>query len=235
MTTDSLEVFASLLETTMNTRDLGRYRSTDTGEVLKEWRILRSDVQNYPSERDIALLKSKKILTIIDMREEESVRKKPSGFLGREGFFYHNFPIEEGSGIPESVDRVSESYMSIAESKNIVRVFRTIADASTGVMFNCSAGKDRTGVVSAILLGLCGVSEKDIVSDYMLTKTLNRKRFELIRQKYPEIDMNIVIPNERYMAEFLFRLKDKYGSFREYLKSIGLTEEETDRISAKLL
>ena len=235
MTFDNIIVPKSLLETTLNTRDLGVYQSEIFGKKLNKWNILRSDVQNYPSERDIEFLKSKNICTIIDMRGNKDVQRKPSGFVSRAGFTYFNIPIDEGSGIPASVDLVSESYMKIAESTNIVQVFKTIAAASNGVMISCTAGKDRTGVVSAIILGVCGVSDENIIFDYMLTKPCNRERFELLHQKFPEIDMNIIIPTERYMADFIFQLKTKYGSFQQYLFSIGVTKEEIDRISAKLL
>lgn len=225
----------SLLETTLNTRDLGGYQSELSGKRLKSWSILRSDIQNYPSDNDISLLKKHNILTVIDMRGEKDVLRKPSGFSDREGFVYINIPIDEGSSIPESVDAVSESYMNIAQSKNMVQVFQAISSASHGVMINCTAGKDRTGVVCAVLLGLCGVSEDDIVRDYMLTKTYNKERFELIHKNFPEIDMRIVIPSERYMTDFLNQLKSKYGSFREYLITIGVTTDEIESIMTKLL
>lgn len=225
----------SLLETTLNTRDLGRYQSSISGNQLKTWHILRSDVQNYPSVNDIILLKKHRILTVLDLRGTNDVKRKPSGFANQDGFLYINIPIDEGSGIPESTDVVSESYLKIAESTNMPCVFRAIASAPEGVMINCTAGKDRTGVVSAVLLGLCGVSDEDIIRDYMLTKTYNRERFELIHQNFPEIDMNIVIPSERYMKEFLKMFIAKYGSFQDYLTAIGIKKEEIDNIAAKLL
>ena len=89
----------SLLETTLNTRDLGGYQSELSGKRLKSWSILRSDVQNYPSDNDISLLKKHNILTVIDMRGEKDVLRKPSGFSDREGFAYINIPIDEGSSI----------------------------------------------------------------------------------------------------------------------------------------
>ena len=99
----------SLLETTLNTRDLGGYQSELCGKRLKSWKILRSDVQNYPSDNDISLLKKHNISTIIDMRGKKDVLRKPSGFADKEGFVYINIPIDEGSGIPESVDVVSKT------------------------------------------------------------------------------------------------------------------------------
>lgn len=235
MASNKFDIPKSLLETTLNTRDLGGYQSEISGKRLKSWSILRSDVQNYPSDNDISLLKKKNILTIIDMRGKKEVLRKPSGFIEKEGFVYINIPIDEGGGIPASVDDVSESYMNIAESKNMVQVYKSIASAFSSVMINCTAGKDRTGVVSAVLLGLCGVSEEDIVYDYMKTKTCNKERFELIHKNFPDIDMNIVIPSERYMAGFIDQLKLKYGSFREYLIAIGVTRDEIESIVATLL
>ena len=225
----------SLLETTLNTRDLGIYQSVISGRQLRPWQVLRSDVQNYPSDNDISLLRKYHILTIIDLRGRQEVERKPSGFVDQAGFLYINIPIDEGSGIPESTAAVSESYLKIAESPHMIRVFQAISSAPEGVMINCSAGKDRTGVVSAVLLGLCGVSDEDIIHDYMLTKTYNRERFELIHHNFPDIDMSIVIPSERYMKEFLVMLKSKYCSFKDYLIAIGITQEETASIVAKLL
>lgn len=235
MTDMYAEQTKSLLETTLNTRDLGVYRSAMTGKRMRPWRILRSDVQNYPSENDIRLLTERKICTIIDLRGEKEVQRRPSAFADREGFVYRNIPIEEGSGIPECVDAVSDSYIKIAESRRMADVFRAIAMAPDGVMINCTAGKDRTGVVSAILLGVCDVPDVEIIADYMYTKAYSTERFALIHKNFPEIDMRIVIPRERYMAEFLARLRGKYGDFSGYLAEIGVTSEEKNAIVAKLL
>ena len=65
---------------------------------------------------------------------------------------------------------VPDSYFQIAHAANIGDVFKTIANAEASVMFNCSAGKDRSGVISALILWLCGVRKSDIVYDYMRTK-----------------------------------------------------------------
>lgn len=224
----------SLLETTLNTRDLGGYRCVTDGTYLKQHRILRSDVQSNPSENDINFLKSNEIRTIIDLRNEEEALLKPSGFKKLDGFTYISAPIEEGSGIPESVDAVSASYLNIAEAKNMPLVFKSIANATSGVMINCSAGKDRTGVVSAILLTLCGVSKEDVISDYMVTKICNQECFQLIHKNYPEIDMNIVTPNERYMREFLQLLEQYYGDAKNFLHTIGVSDQEIASVIAKL-
>ena len=88
--------------------------------------------------------------------------------------------------------------------------------------------------MSALILWLCGVGKEDILFDYMLTKECNRERFELIHKNYPEIDMNVVIPNEGYMCRFLDLIEQQYGSIQGYFTAIGITEKEQRAIRSKL-
>lgn len=225
---------ASLLKTTRNTRDLGGHPAAG-GRVTVPDRIWRSDRQENPDPEDIALLRSKGITTIIDMRTEEDNLTKPSFFRSLEGFTFLNYPIIEGDTIPESVEAVPGSYMNIACSENMPRILKAIADADTGVMYNCAAGKDRTGVVTAILLMLCGVSDEEITADYMLTKECNRERFELLRKRRPDLDMNIVIPRESYIRDFMDLFRERFGSVDGYFACIGLSEETKQKLLARLL
>lgn len=224
----------SLLETTQNTRELGGYVIRD-GLATKRNSLWRSDVQNYPNETDVALLKERGITTIIDLRGEKDTARKPSGFANVEGFTYINCPIDEGSGVPESVEAVPVSYMAIATAAKMPKVFRAIAEAKTGVMFNCTAGKDRTGVVSAILLLHAGVSDADIIENYVLTKEYGRERLELVHKNFPEVDMNVVTPREWFMEEFLRLFRVRFGTTEEYFRSLGLSEEEISRICRRLV
>lgn len=223
----------SLLNTTQNTRDLGGYK-TKEGALTRYESILRSDVQNYPSEEDFEYLKSKNVTTIIDMRGQKDVDRKPSGFAGRSDFEYYNFQISEGSGVPESVEAVPVSYMNIAKAEAMPKVLKCIANAKTGVMFNCTAGKDRTGVVAAILLLHAGVSDEDIIENYVLTKEYGKERLELVHKNFPELDMNIVTPCEMFMEEFLRRFRAEYGDVNTYFRTIGLSEDEIKALRDRL-
>ena len=169
------------------------------------------------------------------MRDENDVKLKPSGFMNVEGFTYYNFPVEEGSKVPESIEAVPGSYINIACSPAMKDIFTTIAEAETGVMYNCAAGKDRTGVVSAILLMLCGVKEEEITDDYMLSKVYNKARFKLVEIHHPEIDINIVIPRESYIQDFMKLFLDKFGSVEGYLESMGISAELQAKLKAKLM
>ena len=140
----------------------------------------------------------------------------------------------EGSGIPESVEAVPGSYLQIAESPGAAEAFRVMGAAPGGVLFHCSAGKDRTGTLSAILLTLAEVPEETVIKDYLLTRDCLQNRLELVHQRFPELDMNIVIPSERHIKGFLQLWKEKYTTAENYLHSIGLTDLEIEHIRRKL-
>lgn len=124
--------------------------------------------------------------------------------------------------------------MSIAKAKAMPEVFKCIANAKTGVMFNCTAGKDRTGVVAAILLLHVGVSDKDIIDNYVLTKEYGRARLELVHKNFPELDMNIVTPCEMFMEGFLGLFRAEYGDSDTYFSSIVLRKSEIKALRDKL-
>lgn len=222
----------SLLSSTLNTRELGGYRFS--GGITKTGRILRSDRICEPSSQDIEYLKGLDITTVIDLRTDEDVSESPCGLTEEMGFSYHHIPIVEGGYVPKAVEDVVPSYLAIASEKNMADVFRTIAAAPEGVIFNCWAGKDRTGVTAAIILMLCGVSDDDITENYMLTKPYSEKLWEMIRQFRPEEEMKIIIPDEKYIRGFLNAFRGRYDSAEGYLDSIGLTETEIEKIKQKL-
>lgn len=223
----------SLLDTTQNTRDLGGYLRIN-GEKTRPFRFLRSDKPEHPSQSDFQFLLSHGITTVIDLREESAVNRLENPFANHPGFFWHHCPIQEGSGIPESVEAVPGSYLRIAESPGAAEAFRVMASAPDGVLFHCSAGKDRTGTLSAILLMLAQVPEETIVSDYLMTGECIRERLELVHQRFPELDMNIVTPSERHIAGFLRLWKDKYSTAEHYLQSIGMTDGQIEKLRRKL-
>ncbi len=230
-----MNYYKSLLETTENTRDLGGYVCLD-GTVTRRLSLIRSDVQKRPSERDIAFLIDNQITTVIDMRTEEQRAKAPSGLEGIDGLFYHHCPVEDEAGSPRSGENdIPVGYMRIAESDGARSVFRTIAEAPAGVIFNCVAGKDRSGVISALLLLLADVAEKDVVTDYLLTREYGAGRLKAVKEKYPDADMDLIIPNVASMSGFIGLLYNKYGNARNYLLSFGLSWDETERIRNKLV
>lgn len=110
-------------------------------------------------------------------------------------------------------------------------------------LWHCHAGKDRTGVFSALVLELLGVSDEAIAQDYALTRAgLEPARAALIEQfkeliaTYPHVAIGIASSNASLMLKFLEMLRTKYGGARGYFKErSGLTDVELDELRAALL
>ena len=83
------------------------------------------------------------------------------------------------------------------------KIIDTIMNAKSNVMYFCGAGKDRTGVVSAIILKKLGYSDQVIVDDYMETKDNLMGFLTSYVKEHPEVDINILIPNEKNIKKVL--------------------------------
>ncbi len=188
----------SLLESTLNTRTI----------LPGCLRYIRSDVPNNLSDEEVDWLIANNICTIVDLREDEERQQKKCRLIDDDRFCYHCMPVTGGNKIPASVDAVSESYISMVDD-NMLQIIDTILNANTNILYFCNAGKDRTGVVTAIILHKLGMNDDYIVEDYMKTKENMKDALESFARQCPQIDINVITPNERYMREFLQWLK--YG------------------------
>ena len=227
-------VYKSMLSSSYNTRELGGFKTAD-GSITKNNVYWRSDVLSEPQADDISKLLSAHITTIIDMRTEAERARTPNTLSELSEFEYHHFPIVEGSGVPESLEAVPLSYMSIAVAENMPKVMKVLAEAENGVLFHCTAGKDRTGVVSAIILMACGVDRDIIVRDYVISREYNHKRLEAFLAAHPEVDRNIVLANEKSMNGFIDLFEKRFGTAERYFEYIGLSAECADMIRKKLM
>lgn len=225
----------SILESTMNTRELGMYRIQGTKNYTLSNRIYRSDRCESLSASDKKLLLDRGITTIVDLRSKQEAETKPSAFTTDSAFTFSHYPIVEGMLPPKSLEDVPVSYMEIAHAESMENVFKTIANAKSGVLFHCTAGKDRTGVVSAILLALVGVADEDIIYDYAISREFNKVRLEAFLKEHPEIDREVVLANEKSMRGFLDMLRKKHSTIEQYLLDIGVTSEEISGLKNKLM
>ena len=180
-------------------------------------------------------LLSNNINTIIDLRTSEEINKNKNYFENIDNFKYFNYPIQEGSQIPKTINDVAKSYIEISKSKNIKYILETIANSENGVLFHCSAGKDRTEVITAIIFMLCDVSKDEIVKDYMISKQNSKEKFNEIKKNFPNIDINIIIPHESYIIDFMEMFRELYVDIDKYLELIGLSNIDKIKLKNKLL
>ena len=225
----------SILETTFNTRDLGGHKTKESKTTIFN-RIYRSDYgPKSLNQKDINFLVSNNITMFIDMREKEKINSNHNNFEKINNFKYINYPIVEGSQIPKSIEGVPKSYLEIACSKNIKNILEIIANSENGVMYFCSAGKDRTGVITAIIFMLCEVEEEEIIKDYMISKECLKEKFKEIKENYPNIDLNIVIPHETYIINFMNLFYKRFGNVSNYMDCIGLSLSDRIKLKNKLI
>lgn len=216
-----------------NMRDLGGY-FTQSGKSIKENLLVRSNLPKCLSDEVICDFVNKGITTIIDLRTDEEIAKAPSVFIDNQKFDWYHVQMGGNAKIPDTLEGVVDSYVEILEWKcGISKVFKIIAKASGGVLFHCTTGKDRTGVIAAVLLKLLGVRDDDIVADYIVSGAYLKSNLDEFASN--QLEREIITPRANTMFEILDYITKRYVNVEEYLKICGVTEDELLAIRKRVL
>ena len=113
-------------------------------------------------------------------------------------------PVSTGDITPLCPEDVPRSYMAMAD-KQMDAIIELVEHAPTNVMYFCNAGKDRTGVLSALLLRRMGASRQEIVDNYLITAGNLKEMLAEFVAKRPELSLAVVTPRAWYMETFLDR------------------------------
>ena len=181
-----------ILSSTQNTRAL----------LPDNLRFVRSDVPDRITEPEIERLIRHRLLTVVDLRQDEERRRRPCPLIDRPEFRYLCMPVTGGDIVPRTPDDVPASYIRMAD-RQMERIVSTLLTAPTPALYFCNAGKDRTGVVSAILLRRLGYDRATIVKDYLQSADNLRETIELYVRQFPQIDREVITPQARYIEAFL--------------------------------
>lgn len=243
----TLKTFVRLpLEQVTNCRDLGGYATLD-GQMTQWQRFLRSSGLHLMTDSDIQNLKNFGLKTVIDLRSPAELANEPNPFASQDEVTYINVNLigeeEVGKSINDKLEdaQVNINFMGnryvdmLANTNSIKAIFDAILNAEDGtILYHCTAGKDRTGIVSALLLGLVEVDMRDIVSNYEVSFTNIEAEImnKVIDTKYP---LNVMQSNPGNMKVMLQYLLDEYGSVASYFEHIGFTTEEVQVIKNKLI
>ena len=159
----------------LNFRDLGGYPTAD-GRTIR-WRcVFRSDALHHLTRQDVTHLRDElRLGDVIDLRSSAELRSEGRGPLAIESIRFHHYPLYDGDAprtAPAADLKLTDRYFLLAEfaKRPIAAVISALAATDAPAVYHCAAGKDRTGVVSAILLGMLGVPEEVIVADYAATQ-----------------------------------------------------------------
>ena len=183
---------SSLLQSTRNTRAL------PTGSL----RFIRSDLPEKLTDEEVQWLLDNNITTIIDLRSDEELAEKICTLKNCEGFTYIHLPVTGGGGTPKSLAHLNTIYQQMLDAK-MDTIIDTILNAESNVLYFCTAGKDRTGVVSAIILKRLGFSDEVIIEDYMKSKDNLMDMLTAHVSAHPEVDIDIIVPHPENIAQLL--------------------------------
>jgi protein-tyrosine phosphatase len=236
-----------------NFRDLGGYAAGN--RVLRRRRVFRSDSLSHMSETDVRrVVDELGVVTVVDLRAGHEVETYGHGPLGAAGVVVHHMPIADETR-PDRVERPPDApdpatltldaiYLIMLDryAERFVGVLRMLADPATHpVVFHCAAGKDRTGIVAALLLSALGVDDDVVAADYALTsehieELLDRHHARAEADGKPmEVSDAFLAAEVAVMRNLLVGMRERYGSAEAYLESYGLEPEAIAALRASLL
>ncbi len=240
-------------EKVINFRDIGGYRTRE-GRSVAWRRLFRSAELRHLSENDLEKLRGEIGLTsVLDLRNSYEVEHQGRGLLGAAGFKYYNVPFISGDGGQEKKVPSYEGFHSMGEfyvhlirqndfNRQVIAALEIVAEpANHPLVFHCAAGKDRTGILAAVLLGALGVSDDDIQQDYCLSAL----HMEMVRDRLknaPKLSAGVPdLPDFAWeataesMALLLTALRREYGPMKDYLSTHGAAPSLLKRLRAVLL
>lgn len=218
-----------------NIRDLGGY-STIHKKQTQYRAFVRADNLARLSQDGKDALINYGVSTIVDLRSAYELEIDPPPFSAssaQNGYpDYINLPILDendkvGMEIINQTQSLTEMYCLIVDryQENIFSIMRAFATAKNGcILFHCHSGRDRTGLITALLLSLAGVDYPAIAKDYAVSSVYIQPTFDKPLSEQPEI-----------MLDFLAHLDAQHGGTRAYLLKSGMTEQDLTHICSRLL
>ena len=234
------------LEGTVNTRELGGYPAGE-GRATNYHAFLRSDELSYINKDDADFLRNYGVTLIVDLRSEAYFMTEPDRSLG-DDVTVVNVPVFELL-TDEDIDRYNalidagEFYIEryydfvLANEARLRECFEAMAATDGCVLFHCQIGKDRTGIVAALLMSLAGCDDEDILSNYMVSRvnltrdpsyeaTWESELSEPTRSQYESAVSS---------GEYILEQVAARGGARQFLLDCGVSEASLDRICARLV
>lgn len=236
------------LSSVFNFRDLGGI-PTRSGGVVKRGKVFRSDNLGRLDAADKEVFMPLGIRTVIDLRratEVETMGRVPewTGAAWLHNHLEHDLWDHSTYNAQIGVARwLADRYRDLLESgaADIARVITLLSDADSGpTVVHCVAGKDRTGLISALTLSLLEVDDMEIAADYALTEVSEPAYQAWLRRTDPEAaakpqpDFYVRTPAEAMLLT-LAELRHRHGSVLGYVSQFGVSQTHIDRLNAALV
>ena len=251
-----------ILEGARNFRDIGGY-PTRSGKRIKWGLLFRSDYLTHLTEEDCARVHEIGIRTVFDLRSNMERERYPSRWhpqSSAETLFWED--TREAEKLGERLQRYRHEnettdnqlhgflcyhyrhYLEIQAEKFSGILAQLVKEESAPALIHCTAGKDRTGIMIALILYLLEVDEDLIMQDYLLTNEHvkgpdDKERFRLLLRQFgfEEITdgiMNAMIyAHQEYLQAAFDGMREDFGSVEQYAeKRLGFDAEMTARLQS---
>lgn len=237
-----------------NFRDLGGYPAL--GGTIRWGLVYRADGLGRLTADDVATLRQRGLGAVIDLRTDTELTERGRYPVDQHDVAFHHLPVLDQTWQAADVPVVDNAHdfliwayhdMLRAGSDKIARALILIADpAMTPVVFHCAAGKDRTGLVAAMLLSVLGVPDDYIAADYAKTaEGMVRMRAawaawaaeqgDAATERMSEAPAHYFESPPAVMTELLAELREQHGSVIDYMRSLGITDAHVAALRERLV
>jgi len=254
MTTATTAPSGIVLSTPVNLRDLGGIPIA--GGTLRTGFAIRTDDLAYVTADYAAELVDAGLTAIIDLRSPLEVATTGRGPLGEHGVSYHHVPLmsDIGASVHDGAlthESMGTMYARMVESAapQLVSALNVIAHTPGTTAFHCAAGRDRTGVLAALLLLVLDASDEDIIADYSRTgenmPAIMKRTRPVLGAMWTAlgVDPDVLTSTSGLlegsmsvsMRMLLDALRERHGDALAPLRAAGLTGDTIGRLRARAL
>lgn len=243
-----------------NFRTVGNIKNIE-GRILKDGKFYRSAHLHQLKNKSIEEFQKLGIKEIIDLRNSKEISQKPD--VIPQNIDYKNYSAFEDEGDQldqakklvlkgkvngsDADKRMLDFYKNyVTENPEIIqKIIHEILDSESPVLYHCTAGKDRTGIITALILTILKFDRATIENDYLLSnnyrKQLVQKRLSLANNLhflYPKMDLNVIEKlswvEKDYLHASFSEIDNKYGSIDVYIHQVlGITENKRNEYIIK--
>jgi protein-tyrosine phosphatase len=231
---------------TYNVRDVGGYPAA--GERRTRWGVLyRADSLHHLAPEGQRALLARGVRTIVDLRYRSELADTPNVFAGSSQVAYRPLALYElddpavAAYQPQDLAQIYRMILDLAQPR-LREVIGALAEpGALPAVVHCMAGKDRTGVVIALVLSALGVPRETVVDDYALGAATLEPLFDELRAGAARAGYDLdwynrlLESNPETMRQTLDDLDRRYGGAAAYLRGIGVTAREVEHLKAQLL
>ncbi len=254
-------------ENLKNTRDLGGYVTAD-GRVIKDKMLIRSGQLSRATDRDIEkLVNDYQLKTVIDLRIDAEIKEKPDRIP--EGVNYIRIPLLDKAylGITRDEYSLTSWFNMFSDNKRrpedifydmydvlvfgdrsrelIPQIFSVFLGDNNAVLWHCSAGKDRVGIVTMLILLALGVDNETIIEDYLATNKFSRNEIMktlifaplAIKSRWQRKCLKVLMTVKReYMQRLLNKIERDYDDVFDFFgKAYGIDKNTVMQLRSKYL